>query len=135
MTVELLNPDGLFKPDSYYQVAVASGSRMVFLSGQVAQDASGAVVGKGNLAVQAEQAYLNVAAALKGAGASFADVVKTTVYVVDWTPDKMQPLVDGAIRAAQAVGFDPRRTMTLVGVAALGSPELLIEVEAIAVLA
>lgn len=135
MTVELLNPDGLFKPDSYYQVAVASGSRMVFLSGQVAQDASGAVVGQGNLAVQAEQAYLNVAAALKGAGASFADVVKTTVYVVDWTPDKMQPLVDGAIRAAQAVGFDPRRTMTLVGVAALGSPELLIEVEAIAVLA
>ncbi len=46
----------------------------------------------------------------------------------------MQPLVEGAIHAAQSVGFDPRRTMTLVGVAALGSPELLIEVEAIAVL-
>lgn len=133
MSVELLNPDGLFKPDSYFQVGVGRGSRLVFLSGQVAQDTTGAIVGKGDLAAQSEQAYRNVVTALKGAGASFSDVVKVTVYVVNWTPDKMEPLVQGAMRVAMELGIDPRRTMTLVGVAALGSPDLMIEVEAIAV--
>ncbi|MGA0569133.1 RidA family protein [Variovorax sp. VNK109] len=135
MTVELLNPDGLFKPDSYHQVAIGTGSRIVFLSGQVAQDTTGAIVGKGDLALQAEQAYRNVAAALKGAGASFADVVKVTVYVVNWTPDKMESLIQGAMKVAMEMGFDPRRTMTLIGVSALGSPDLMIEVEAVAVVA
>ena len=134
MTVELLNPDGLFKPDSYHQVAIGTGSRIVFLSGQVAQDTTGAIVGKGDLALQTEQAYRNVAAALKGAGASFADVVKVTVYVVNWTPDKMELLIQGAMKVAMEMGFDPRRTMTLIGVSALGSPDLMIEVEAVAVL-
>ncbi|MDQ3294390.1 MAG: RidA family protein, partial [Actinomycetota bacterium] len=47
MTVELLNPEGLPKPDVYRQVAVATGSRFVFLSGQVARDADGTPVGAG----------------------------------------------------------------------------------------
>lgn len=47
----------------------------------------------------------------------------------------MEPLIEGAMRAAQRIGFDPRRPITLVGVAALGSPDYLIEVEAVAVLA
>ncbi|MFA7666042.1 MAG: RidA family protein [Burkholderiaceae bacterium] len=134
MTVALLNPEGLFKPDSYYQVAIAKGTRLVFLSGQVAQDPTGAVIGKGDLAAQSEQAYRNVLAALEGAGASFSDVVKMTVYVVDWHPAKMEPLVQGAMRVAGELGFDPRRTMTLIGVSALGTPDLLIEVEAVAVI-
>jgi enamine deaminase RidA (YjgF/YER057c/UK114 family) len=133
MAIELMNPDGLFKPDSYYQVAVATGSRLIFLSGQVAQDTSGAIVGKGDPAAQTEQAYRNVAAALKGAGASFSDVVKIKAYVVDWNPAKMGPLVEGAMRVAAEGGFDPRRTMTLIGVSALGSPDLMIEIEATAV--
>jgi enamine deaminase RidA (YjgF/YER057c/UK114 family) len=85
------------------------------------------------LASPSEQAYLNVATALKGAGASFNDVAKVTVYVVDWTPDKMEQLVSGAVRAAEKLGFDPRRSVTLIGVASLAMPEFLIEVEAIAV--
>jgi enamine deaminase RidA (YjgF/YER057c/UK114 family) len=134
MSVELKNPDGLFKPSSYSQVAVGKGSRLVYLSGQVAIDEQGNIVGKGDLAAQAEQAYLNVAAALESVGATMNDVVKVTVYVVGWSPDKMQLLVGGAMRAAQKRGFDPRRTMTLVGVAALSSPDFLVEVEAVAVL-
>lgn len=133
MSIELLNPDGIFKPDSYFQVAIGTGRRVIFLSGQVAQDESGGIVGKGDLAAQAEQVYVNVAAALKGAGASFEDVAKLTVYVVDWTPDKMELLVAGAMRAAAKLGFDPRRAITLIGVAALSSPDLLIEAEAVAV--
>ncbi len=91
-------------------------------------------MGIGDLAAQAEQAYRNLVIALEGAGAGFADVAKVTVYVVDWNPAKLEQLVGGAMRVANEFGFDPRRTMTLIGVQALGSPELLIEVEAVAVL-
>lgn len=134
MPIQFLNPEGLFSPGSYHQVAVATGGRTIFLSGQIAVNAEGTLVGKGDLAAQAEQAYLNVAAALKGAGATFNDVAKLTVYVVNWSPDKMQQLVAGAMRVAEKSGFDPRKAITLIGVAALTSPEHLIEVEAIAVL-
>lgn len=134
MNVALLNPDGVFKPDTYYQVSVATGSRIVCLSGQVAQDESGNVVGEGDLAAQSEQAFRNVFHALRGAGATFDQVAKLTVYVPDWSQEKMGDLIGGAMRAAQDLGFDPRKPMTLIGVAALGSPNLLIEVEAMAVL-
>jgi enamine deaminase RidA (YjgF/YER057c/UK114 family) len=100
----------------------------------VALDERGNVVGAGDLAAQAEQAYTNVFHALRGAGASFDNVAKVTVYVPNWSPDKMELLVTGAMRAAQTLGFDPRRPMTLVGVASLASPQLLIEVEAMAIL-
>ncbi len=68
-------------------------------------------------------------------GGSFADIAKLTVYVVDWTPDKMAALGTGVGRAAQRLGIDPVKPTTLIGVAALGEPDLLIEVEAVAVLA
>lgn len=135
MTVELLNPDGVFKPETYFQVSVSSGSRIVCLSGQVALDASGNLVGEGDLGAQAEQVYRNVHHALKGVGATFDDVAKLTVYVPGWEPAKMRELVAGATRAAQDLGFDPRKPMTLVGVATLAYPNLLVEVEALAVLA
>ena len=77
MSVQLINPPGLVEPQGYTHVGVATGSRMVFLSGQVAQDAEGNVVGKGDLAAQTEQALRNVGLALAGAGATFLDVSKT----------------------------------------------------------
>lgn len=134
MTVTLLNPDGLPKPDGYRQLSIATGTRTVYLSGQVARDAEGRPVGPGDLAAQAEQCYLNIGTALAAVGGSFADVAKLTVHVVDWTPDKMGPLVEGATRAAEKLGFDPVKPITLLGVAALGEPDLLVEVEAVAVL-
>ena len=81
MAVVRANPDGIFKPDSYSQIATASGSRTVYMSGQVSQDETGKVVGINDLAAQAEQCYRNVVIALKGAGASFADVAKITAFV------------------------------------------------------
>jgi enamine deaminase RidA (YjgF/YER057c/UK114 family) len=61
-------------------------------------------------------------------------VAKLTVYVVDWSEERMTDLVTGAMRAADRLGFDPVRPITLIGVAALGEPDLLVEVEAVAVL-
>ncbi|MEV4459724.1 RidA family protein [Microbispora sp. NPDC049633] len=133
MALTLLNPAGLPEIDAYRQVSVATGSKLVFVAGQVAWDADGVTIGEGDLAAQVERCYLNVATALAGAGASFADVAKLTVYVVDWTPAKMPLLLDGIARAAAKLGSAPVPPATLVGVAALDVPEHLVEVEATAV--
>ncbi|MEU2288571.1 RidA family protein [Streptomyces sp. NPDC013178] len=134
MAITLQNPDGLPKIDVYRQVAIASGSKLVFIAGQVAWDAEGLTVGEGDLAAQAEQAYLNIATALDAAGGSFDDVAKLTFYVVDWTADKMPALLDGISRAAAKLGVTPVPPTTLIGVAALDIPEHLVEIEATAVL-
>jgi enamine deaminase RidA (YjgF/YER057c/UK114 family) len=134
MPVTLITPDGLPQPEIYHQVAVATGSRLVFLAGQVAIDPAGATVGIGDVAAQVEQCYLNVATALAAAGASFSDVAKLTAYVVDWTPEKMPQLVDGMTRAAERLGTDHRPPLTGIGVSALASSDYLVEVEAVAVL-
>ncbi|CCK25124.1 endoribonuclease [Streptomyces davaonensis JCM 4913] len=134
MAITLLNPDGLPEIDAYRQVSVATGSRLVFVAGQVSWDDKGVTIGEGDLAAQVERCYLNVATALAGAGASLADLAKLTVYVVDWTPDKMPLLMAGIARAAEALGAAPLPPATLIGVAALDVPEHLVEVEATAVI-
>jgi enamine deaminase RidA (YjgF/YER057c/UK114 family) len=134
MPIEMFNPDGLPKPDTYRQVSVATGSRTVYLAGQVARDADGQPVGQGDLAAQMEQAFLNVNTALAGVGATYADIAKITIYVVNWSPDMMPALGAGIGGFAAKVGVDPTKPITLLGVASLGEPDLLVEVEAIAVL-
>ncbi|NWF27976.1 RidA family protein [Streptomyces sp. PKU-EA00015] len=134
MSVTLVNPDGLPKPEVYRQLSVATGSKLVFLAGQVARDADGRPVGEGDFAAQVEQCYLNVATALAGIGGSFDDVAKLTIYVVDWSPAKMPLLGEGVGRAAAKLGIDPVKPITLLGVAALGEADLLVEVEATAVI-
>ncbi|MFJ2747720.1 RidA family protein [Streptomyces sp. NPDC087297] len=134
MAITLMDPDGLPKIDAYRQVAVATGSKLVFIAGQVAWDADGTTVGEGDLAAQVEQCYLNIATALAGAGGSFDHVAKLTLYVVDWTADKMPLVMDGIGRAAARLGVTPVPPGSLLGVAALDVPEHLVEVEAVAVL-
>ncbi|MFE7129166.1 RidA family protein [Streptomyces sp. NPDC057617] len=133
MAITLMNPSGLPEIDAYRQVSIATGSKLVFIAGQVAWDAQGVTVGHGDLAAQVEQCYLNIGTALAGAGASFGDVAKLTVYVVDWTPDKLPLFMEGVARAAAKLGVTPVPPGTLLGVAALDVPEHLVEVEATAV--
>jgi enamine deaminase RidA (YjgF/YER057c/UK114 family) len=134
MVVKMFNPDGLPKPDVYRQLSIAQGSRLVFMAGQVARDAEGNPVGAGDFAAQVEQAYLNVGRALTEIGGSFDDVAKLTIYVVDWNADKYPLLGEGVGRAAEKLGVDPVKPITLIGVSALGEPDLMVEVEATAVL-
>ncbi|WP_219466816.1 RidA family protein [Nonomuraea rhizosphaerae] len=133
MAITLIDPTGLPRIDAYRQVSVATGSKLVFVAGQVAWDADGVTVGKDDLAAQVEQCYLNVGTALAAAGASFGDVAKLTVHVVGWTPDKMPLFLEGVARAAAKLGVTPVPPGTLLGVAALDVPEHLVEVEATAV--
>ena len=134
MTITLTNAEALPKVDFFRQVAIATGSKLVFMAGQVAWDADGTLVGKGDLAAQVEQCYLNVAAAVAEAGGSFDDVAKLTTYVTDWTSDKMPQLQEGRARALARIGVTSLAPGTLVGVAALFTPDILVEIEAIAVI-
>jgi len=129
MTLELIDPDGLPRPQVYTQVVVGTGSRTIYVAGQVSVDAAGQVVAPGDLAGQARQAYRNVGVALAAAGAGPADVAKITTYVVGYSQDQ-RPAIGEARRALFG---DHRPASTLVGVQALAQPEFLIEVEAIAV--
>ncbi|MEK2477409.1 RidA family protein [Streptomyces noursei] len=134
MAITLVNPGELPHIDVYRQVSIASGSRLVFIAGQVSWDADGATVGEGDLAAQVEQCYLNIGTALAAAGGSFDDLAKLTFYVVDWTPDKMPRLLEGISRAAAKLGVTPVPPATLLGVAALDVPDHLVEIEATAIL-
>ncbi|MFC8224481.1 RidA family protein [Streptomyces sp. NPDC057287] len=134
MAITLTNPTGLPETGVYRQVSVATGSKLVFVAGQVAWDRDGVTVGEGDLAAQVEQCYVNVATALAGVGATFDDVAKLNVHVVDWTPDKMPLLLEGIDRASARLGTTPASPATLLGVAALDVPEHMVEVEATAVI-
>ena len=134
MAITLVNPSGLPEIDAYRQVSIATGSKLVFIAGQVAWDVDGVTVGEGDLAAQVEQCYVNIATALAAVGGSFGDVAKLTVYVVDWTPDKMPLLMEGLGRAAAKLGVTATPPASLLGVAALDVPDHLVEIEAIAIL-
>ncbi len=135
MAVTLLNPEGLPKPpaDAYRHVAIATGTRHVYVAGQIARDADGNRVATGDLAGQVEQAYRNVATALASVGATFSDVVRLTVYVVDWTPEKFPALLEGIARVTQELRVVPAPA-SLIEVVSLFEPDVLVEVEATAVL-
>ena len=127
---KFINPEGMVRPGTYTPVVATRGGRTLYVAGQVAQDGKGAIVGPGDLAAQAEQVYKNVGLALKGAGATFDDVVKINVYVVNLKPEHRDLM--GKVRARH-VNKDNPPASTLVGVTALAKPEYLVEVEAIAV--
>ena len=130
MTVELIEPPRVFtEPPTYSHVAIARGSRIAFVSGQVGFDADGQLVGEDHYS-QAEQAFRNVATAVEAVGGSMESILKITIFVVDHRPQLLEPLMN-----ARAAAFgDHRPASTYVGVQALARPGLLVEVEAVAVL-
>jgi enamine deaminase RidA (YjgF/YER057c/UK114 family) len=115
----------------YRQVSVGTGGRVVHMAGQVGSDEHGQVV-EGRLAAQAERAMLNVGLALEAAGLSEGNLSKLTVYVVDWDASKLEQLGGGLLAAAEARPRPPV-PITLIGVAGLFEPEMLVEIEGVAV--
>jgi enamine deaminase RidA (YjgF/YER057c/UK114 family) len=127
-----LNPDGLARPGAYTPVVTVNGGRTIYVSGQVPQDATGELVGHGDLAAQVEQVYRNLALALKGAGAGLHDLVKINVYVVGYKPEMRAVL--NAVRSRYVSRENPPAS-TLIGVQALAREGFLVEIEAVAVTA
>jgi enamine deaminase RidA (YjgF/YER057c/UK114 family) len=129
MTLELINPEELPTPASYTHVVAATGSRLVFVAGQVADDARGNLIGPGDLTAQARQAFANVGRCLAAAGARPEQVTKITINVVQHRTEYLPDIEEARI----AVFGDHKPADTLLGVAMLAEPGYLIEVDAIAV--
>jgi enamine deaminase RidA (YjgF/YER057c/UK114 family) len=129
MATQFLNPPTLCSTFGWSHVVATTGGTTIHVSGQVGIDASGKVVGPGDLRLQAEQAFENVRLALAAAGATFKDVVNTRLYVVGLRPE-LVPIIR-EVRARFVSAANPPAS-TLVGVAALVGSEWLIEVEATA---
>lgn len=128
MPVEFVNPSELSQ-GSYSHVALVSGGRTLYVSGQVALDAAGNVVGQ-TFAEQTEQVFRNLRLALAAGGAQFHHIVKMNVYVRDLTSTKVKTL--RAIRQRHFGAHQP--ASTLVATPALVHEDLMLEIEAVAVL-
>ena len=127
MGVRYLNPQTLSMPTGYTHVVEINSGRTIYIAGQVALDRAGNVVGKGDFAAQANQVFENLKLALAAVGASFDNVVKINTYVTDMA--QIQTLRD--IRTRYYSNNAP--ASTLVQVEKLAREELMIEIEAIAV--
>ena len=123
LSAKLAKPMGIFS-----HAVKAEGNRLLFISGMTARDREGKVVGRGNMALQTRQVLENIKSVLEEVGATFDNIVKVTVYVTDMKDFR-------EIHAVRAEYF--RRdypASTMVQVSGLVSPDLLIEIDAIAVL-
>ncbi len=122
------NPDGIHKPFSNYSHVVTAdeAKRLVFCAGQVAADASGNVLPPDDFDAQAKMVMENLGKALAAGGASFADVTKVTIYVVN-------PHDVAKARGILSTWFGSNPpASTLCVLRGLANPNFLVEVEAIA---
>lgn len=132
MHIDFINPPQLCPTFGWTHVVSSSGGKTIHISGQVGIDERGKIVGPGDLKAQTEQAFYNVALALAAAGATFNDVVKTSLFVVGLKQEHV-PIIR-EVRARYVSAEHPPAS-TLVGVSMLVGPEWLIEIEATAVVA
>jgi enamine deaminase RidA (YjgF/YER057c/UK114 family) len=133
MPKEYINPNSLFPslPHGFSQVVIASGRKIVFISGQTAWDTQKNIVGGDSVLEQARQAFRNLEKAMEAAGGTLKDIVALRIYVVDY-----QAECGTAVGIALREFFSPEKppASTWIGVSALAAPEFLIEIEATAVL-
>lgn len=125
-----VNPDGS-KPDGFSQLVISEPGKTVYISGQVPVDANGLMANPNDFEKQVIQVYKNLQKALETAGADFSDLVKINIYVVDYTPEKLAVL--RKIRK-QYVPEDAPPATTLLGVEKLFRPNVLLEIDAVAII-
>jgi enamine deaminase RidA (YjgF/YER057c/UK114 family) len=129
-SVRYVDPEGLNKNPAFTNVVVVEGpARTVYVGGQDSVDASGNIVGKGDLAAQTEQVLANVRAALAAGGARPEHVIKWNLLVVEGL--SLQEGFSAFQRAWVATPNPP--TITMAYVAGLANPDFLVEMDAIAV--
>src|SRR5262249_8189933 len=126
--IKRINPPTLSKPTAYTQAVEVPGPvRTIYVAGQVAYDRDGKLIGAGDMKAQAEQVFKNLEAALTAAGAKFSEVVKMNYYITDMSKAP-------AVREVRARYLgEAMPASTFVQVVALVRPELMIEIEVIAV--
>jgi enamine deaminase RidA (YjgF/YER057c/UK114 family) len=125
---EWLNPPGVVAPQAHYTHVARSGNTL-FISGQLAFDERGELVGPGDAREQARQCWRNLAAILQHFGATPRHILKTTTFITHWA---YRPLVGEA--RDEVFPEPPYPPSTLVVVSSLAEPRFLVEIEAIAVI-
>lgn len=125
-----INPPGLKPLGMYSNVASARGGTVVFISGQVAVDSQGKMVGKGDIEAQAVQVFENLKLALEAAGGTFQDVLKFTIFIKNLTPEARKAVM--GVRSRYISPTNPPAA-TMVGIDRLVEDDLLVEIEAVAV--
>ena len=125
--VQRMHAPELAPPPGYAHVAVAPAGRLVLTAGAVPLDGEGNVVGAGDFRLQARQTLDNLMRQLAAAGADGDDVLKTTVYVVSTDVAELVAVWEEVQQSPIAAAAS-----TLLGVALLGYPQQLVEIEAIA---
>jgi enamine deaminase RidA (YjgF/YER057c/UK114 family) len=131
MAVKLVRSDSLFQGAPYAYASIAPAGSLIFTAGACPLDDNGQVVGAGDVRAQASLAVANLGVALAEAGATFADVLKTTVYVAS----AQQADLVAAWEVVAAAFGDHDAPSTLLGVTVLGYRDQLVEIEAVAVAA
>lgn len=126
MSYQVIAPSTVH-PTKGYSHAVRMGD-LVFVSGQVSQDITGAIVGKGDVAAQAEQVFANLRAVLEASGSGLDRVGKITVYTVK--PEYRPAIAAAREKVFAAVGHFPASTYVVIS--ALAVPDWLVEIEAVA---
>jgi 2-iminobutanoate/2-iminopropanoate deaminase len=128
MTKKVFNPEGLPTPrGSYFQVAVADPGRVVTIAGQTASDASGAIVGAGDVGAQTREVLRKIKVGIESVGGTIDDIATVTVFMTD---GRFYSDVNEARREVFGPNFPPS---TLVQVVSLARPGLLVEINATAV--
>jgi enamine deaminase RidA (YjgF/YER057c/UK114 family) len=128
MAVELIRSTRLFPGVPYAYAAKARGADLIFTAGACPLGDDGHVVAPGDIAAQARRTLENLRVTLEDCGGTIRDVLKTTVFVAT---SSREDLVAAWNEVASAFG-DHEAPSTLLGVAALGYPDQLVEIEAIA---
>ena len=131
MQKTFLNPQSLHKPFSTYShgIKVDGAQQIIFCAGQVSGDKDGNIIGKDDFWVQGHQVMANLRDVLAEGGATFADIVKATIFVVGH--EYAQP---GRDLCGEYFDKDNPPANTLVVCQALADPDFLVEVQAIAVI-
>lgn len=130
--LERSNPAGVFDPGQRFSHVVrVRGGDLLFLSGQVAFNEQGQLVGESDLRIQTEQTFRNIASLLDSHGIDFSNVIKLTIYIVNYQDEDRLLLHE-----IQSRFVDPNQipASTLLGVQSLARPGILIEVDVVAVI-
>ncbi|MET3453279.1 Rid family hydrolase [Curtobacterium sp. 1544] len=134
MPVRLSSPSDLLQHTPYHHVAVATGTKHIHVSGQIARAADGGAIATGDLAGQVATALRNTHIGLAEAGAGFSDVMRLTFYVTQWAPDKIDSFMAGIEAVTEELELPmPMPPASLIGVDYLFEPDVLVEVEATAI--
>jgi len=136
MSVQTFSPANMFQPVPYHHVAIGTGTRQVHVAGQISRDGDGNRLATDDLTGQVAQVLRNTALGLAGAGATFADVVRLRFFLVDASaPGRFEAFMAGFDLVGDELDLPtPLPPVSVIGIDFLFEPDVLVELEAYAVL-